>query len=898
MSEFKRSFRMSRHRADPVRDVSDEIAFYLDMRVRELMAEGMTEAEARAEAECRFGDRAAITTRVQQLATAQAKRSGLKTLLESARHDVRFALRGLRREPTFALAAIITLALGIGGNAAVFAITDALLRRRPAIHAPDDVVLVYTTCRRGDPRCGSSYQDYVDYRDRSAQLSDLAAVASFPLTVQDEAGADRVAGELVTGNYFSVLGVRAAAGRVFTPNDDAQGRVRAAVLSHRFWRERYGGARNIIGRAILLNGQSYEVAGVAAAGFSGLTLGHGPDVWLPLTNVATLFPTAFPFGEVPPRTFRWMGMLVGRLEPNASVEGTRAEMALISDRLFAEDSAARGPRRTTVDALPRYVVPDDAATSVEQFMLVLQIAVAASLLLACANLANVLLARANARRVELGVRVALGAGERRLARQLLTESLALTLLGSGAGLLLAALMLRAIAEFQLPLGFQLGAINAGITGRVIWFGIGMCIATALVCGAAPAVLAARSRATGLLGSARAGESRGGRATRRALVAVQVALSLVLVIGAALFAQTLRNRLRVDLGFAPRGLTAFSVDPAMNGYDAARADRVLDELLTQLHAVRGVRAATVATRVPLREGGTGTFIEIEGYSPAPGEELRVEFAFVGARYFSTLGLSILRGRDFAAAEQSGQARAVVIDRLTAERWWPGSDPIGGRITLMQQTYQIVGVVDRVAWNGLERGSTPLIFLPLAHDPARGALLTWHVLVRTDRAAVPMGELRDAVRAADPALAPFAFATLEDELATVLAPQRGASTVLASYAVLALLIAAVGIYGVVSYSVTRQRHEFGVRLALGATPAELLKSVLRGMAVPVLAGVLLGAAIALAFGRGVNALLFGIQATDVWTYLIAATLLGCVSLAATLGPALSAARTDPTRVLVPE
>jgi predicted permease len=899
--EFRRSFRLSKHAPDVRRDVDEELTFYLEMRERELMAEGHSPEEAKRLAREAFGDRAAIAKQVERLSEARTRRWRARELAYTIAQDARFGLRGLARSPGFALAAVLTLALGIGANAVVFGLIEAALMRRPAVRSPETLAMVYTTCRAGDPRCSSSYPDYEDYRDRTRSFADLASSDQRSLTLGDDAGAEAIDAAFVTGNYFRLLGVSGARGRMIEPSDDGAGAdVRVAVLSDALWRTRFGGDAGVVGRTIRLNNIPYVVIGVAPRAFTSLRLGVAPDAWVPLHGLPGLFPSAVDPSIFESRDSRWISGLVARLADGATIERARADLLDVSAQLAREDSAARGPRTVTVDALPRYVLPNGGERFVVQFVSVLQGVVALTLLLACANLANLLLARGAGRRRELGVRSAIGAGRTRIVRQLLTESMLLGLIGGLLGLAIASFGLIAIRGFQLPFGFDVAALGAHVNGRVVAFSALVAIGTVAAFGTMPALHATRGDLAAVLRESRSG---GGPASNRllgALVGVQVALCVLLLAGAGLFLRTLSNHLRADLGFRAEGLALLSVDASMNQYTQDRTLALIRDMTARISSLPGVTAASAGMEVPVRGGCCGTFIDVQGYTPAPDEEMRIEYNYVAPGFLNALGIPVVRGREFTELDVVGTQKVMVIDEEIARAWFPHRDPIGGLVRFRDTTYSVVvGVARRAAWSGVTVGEgSPYLFVPILQNPdQRRSQLTLTFVARTspERTITLLPAMRDALRQTDPGLAISQLGTMDREVATALATQRAAAILLACFGGLALLLASIGIYGVIAYGVAQRRREFGIRLALGARNPQVFGQVARSISVPVVLGALIGLAASAILSRTVRSMMFGVEPGDPLTLGAALAILALAAAAATLIPARRAARTDPMEVM---
>lgn len=872
------------------RDVEDEIAFHHAMRERELMAEGLSRAEAERVARESFGDEAMIRAEVYRIDTEIRRRRRLGEMVDSIAQDVRYGLRGLWRDPLLTLIAVATLAIGMGGNGVVFSLVEAVLLRAPQVESPDRLASIWTTCRRGDPRCSSSYPDFEDYRDRSTRFSDIAAYSRLTVSANTGSGADVVGAELVSDNYFELLGVEPAAGRLFAPGGGGPAvDAGVVVLSNGWWRSRFAGDAGVIGSTLRVNDVPFVVIGVAPAGFAGLVLGQEPDFWLPLRSLPLV--TEEGADRLASRGSRWIQGLVGRLAPGATLTAARSEMLAISDRLAAEDPDARGPRSVTVEALGGRVGGSDETLS--SFLAILQGVVVVTLLLACANLANLLVARSAARQSETGVRLALGVGRVRIVRQHLVESLLLAGAGGLAALALVSLLLRGLGAVTLPRGLAIDATGATLNLPVLAFVGALTLGATLLFGMLPAAFASRAPLMDVLRRQRTGASRSVARLRSALIGIQVGLGVVLLVGAALFIRTLQNRLNVDIGFDPGGLALVTVDPSLGGIPPERARQLPERLTERLSGLPGVQSAAAGRTVPVRPGGNGTFVEVDGYQPAPDEEMRVEFSMVTPGYLRTLGLSITAGSDLTGAAATDNS-AIVIDETMASRWWPDRDPIGGTVRIGESAFRVVGIARRTAWGGLDVGTTPFIFIPAGSD--RGITGPFTLVVRTSGdAAALLPSLRSAVREVEPGLAIRQLSTMQSEIDTLLGPQRTAAWLLSAFSALALALAIIGIWGVVSYSVTRRRRDLSVRLALGATGRQIVRLVVGSTLVPIGAGLVGGIIAARALSGTVTGFMFGITGSEPATYLVVGAILSIVAGLAAWLPARNAARTDPVQAM---
>ncbi|MGE0160524.1 MAG: ADOP family duplicated permease [Gemmatimonadales bacterium] len=895
---------------DPRTDARAEIDFHIDMRARELMAEGHSEDEARRRALAAFGDPRRIESAVTRVDEHVRRRRSLRELASSLAHDIRYAARFLKGNPAFTGVVVGTLALGIGATTAIFSLVDAALLRRPPVGDPESLVAVYTSCRAGAPRCTSSYPDYVDYRERTTSLEDLAAATLQRASLgDDERGARLVTVEAATGNYFSLLRLSAMRGRVLQPYDDRLGAGSAvAVLSHGLWRDHFGADPAAVGATIRLNGVPFKVVGVAPEAFRGLALDAAPELWIPLQASAALgVGSVSRPGIWDDRGSRWIGRLVGRLDAGGTVERARDELLAVSEQLRDEDPDARGPRTITVDPLATRLLPAGAEETLPRFVWLLLGVVATTLLLACANLANLLLARASTRSAEMGVRVAIGAGRSRLVRQLLVESLLLAALGGGAGVLLAPLLLRATGSFELPGGVTIGTLGAALDVRTLAAAAALSVLTAVLFGLAPALHASRRDVVATLRSGRSPEGRlGASRLRRTLVAAQVGLCAILLVGSGLFVRSLRSALAVDPGFRTEELAVMRFDLGLLRYSPPELLAFAQALRARALADSRVSAAAVATLVPFQNGGfMGFSSDIEGYQRAPDEEVRMDLVVVSPGYLETLGIPLLDGRELDDGDGDDAAPVAVVNRSMARRYWPNGDAVGGRIRMRDEWVTVVGVADDVRWTGLsgvDCGSGPscsepsnFVFVPQAQftEVAVGPL-TLAARTTGDTPGV-LASLREQVRSMEPDLSPELLTTMDALVGDVLMPQRLGSALLSAFSLLALALASIGIAGVVSYGVREQRRAIGVRLALGAARGQVVRMVVSSMAAPVVAGLVLGLAAASLLDDVLERFLYGVTPGDPLTYAGIAATLPAVALLAMLLPAREATRIDPLKAL---
>ena len=805
-------------------------------------------------------------------------------------HDLRLALRRLRLAPGFSALAIGMLALGIGATTTAFALINAVFLRPPAhVRAPGRVVAVYTSDFSG-PRYGNtSYPDLEDFRAAGAGLLALAGYTFRPLSTSTGAESFRTAGELVTPNYFDVLGVEPAAGRFFGPAEEPV----AAIISYGLWQRRFAGAADAVGSPLGVGGRTFTIIGVAPRGFSGSTRGLGSDVWLPLGAAQVLEPGRDPMAN---RGSRGLFVL-GRLLPGATPAAAEARLAAVARRLHA----AHPEQWTDVTGAARVVtvLPERDARifpsiqgPVRGFLGVLMGVAALVLLVCCANLANLLLARGTSRRREMAVRLALGGLRARLVRQQLVEGSVLALIGGALGVGLAAWSTALLGRLQPPIPVPV-ALDLGVDARVLLFSLVATMAVTLVSGLVPALRATRTEAgSGLrLEASRSGVAGRGVGLRDVLVVLQVAVSLVVLAAAGLFLGSLRRATRIDPGFTTRGVALAPLDLGAQGYDETRGRRFYQELLGQVRALPGVEAASLAHLVPLGFGRMRRGLEVEGYAPAPGEEMEFGVNTVSDDYFETLSLPLVRGRAFEGRDRAGAQPVAIVNETFARRFWPGADPIGRRIVVGDQVRTVVGVARDAKYVSLGEAPQPHYYLPWAQAYEPDMVL--QVRTASDpRGLLPL--LAAEARALDPDL-PVQPITIDEHLSYALLPQRLGALVLGVFGGIATLLAALGLYGVVSYLVSQRTAEIGIRMALGATGSDIRRLLVRRGLGLTGVGLALGLLGAVGTGALVSGFLFGVNPVEPVILAAAALLFGGVALLASWVPAQRAARLDPLRAL---
>ena len=810
--------------------------------------------------------------------------------------DFRFAVRVLLQRPLLSAAAIVSLALGIGANATIFSVVNALLFSSVGVREPARLVSLYTRDERNPGFAPLSHLNWRDYRDQSKTFDEVLGYDWAGMSVATGQGeAELVVGQMVSGNYFDVLGVEPALGRAFTPEEDgAPGAYPVAVVGHKFWRERLAGAADTPGRRVRINGHPFTIIGVAPASFRGTDVGVEPALWVPMAMNRVIRPN---------ESANWYderrGLFVnaiGRLAPGATIESARAELEGIGKRLAAAYPEENGGRNVQLVPLSQATIHPGFRGGVVAAMTMLMSVVGLVLLIACANVANLLLARASARRKEIAIRLSIGAGRARLVRQLLTESLVLALCGGAGGLLVATWGRGALLAFlpgdQLPLALEL---DLPLDARVLGFTFVVSLLTGFLFGLAPALQATRPDLVSGVKDATAdpGTTRGRKVGfREVLVAVQVALSLVALIGAGLFVRSLAAAQEIDPGYDPTHLAVVSFDVGLQGYDQPRAEQFWERALERVRALPGVAAAAVAQAGPMQGTMTRTVFREGQESEKDGRHVQVNA--VGAGYFDALGVPVLRGRAFRPGDRAEAPKVVVVSETMAKTFWPGEEALGKRFRFFGDPYtvEVVGVARDQKVNFLGEEPQPYIYQTLAQRHYSGVTL----IVRTDGDPEPvLAAAQRELRALDRALPLVGAMSVERLLADSLwAPRMGAS-LLALFGFLALALAAIGIYGVMAYAVQLRSREIGIRMALGAARREVLWLVARrGMAVVGL-GLAIGLLLTTGATRLVANMLFGVSPLDPPTFAATAALLAAVGLAANLLPARAASATDPASVL---
>ena len=830
-------------------------------------------------------------------------------MMDTFSQDLRIALRKLGKSPGFLAVALVSLALGIGANATVFSLIDAVLLRPLPVPEPERLVSVYAS-RAGEPYRSSTFADYVDYATADV-FSGLAATAAWEYSMAADDTSRLVAGELVSANYFEVLGVPPTIGRGLAAagnGSEALGTI--AVISHSLWRKAFGGDPEVIGKGMRLNGHPFSIAGVAPEGFSGPSLGSRTEIWVPLDNyptVATGFWSHFQAVDYDEQRGRGgnriaMWDLIGRLSPGVSLDQARAALVALDHGLAERYPETNTGQAATLVPAAEAATPLASRGDAMRFMLLLGAAVGAALLIACTNLANLLLARADHRRREIGIRLAVGANRGRLVRQLLTESLVLATLGGGAGLLMTSWAFDLLAPFRLPGGIAIGELGLRIDPAVVGFTLGASLLTGLLFGLAPALVAARNDPQDALEDRASNLGPTNGRFQDTLIAVQVGLSVVLLVAAGLFARSLQRGLTADLGFDPRGTLTMTFDLGLERYDEARAQVWYSELLERTRAQPEVRNASV-TSSPFGQRGFGTSgLSIEGRGRVDSE--RITLAKVDAEYFQAMDITLLAGRGFDARDVEGGPRTVIINQTMARTFFPdasdeGLGAVGQQINFARPDapyFEIAGVVADSRYWSLTEGPQHYVYMPLAQHWSHAAGNEATLIVRTDGEPWALaGPIGDIVRQLDPNVPIASVATLHDRLAETLMPQRMGTAFLSFFGLMALALASIGIFGVVAYAAGRRTREIGLRVALGAAPRAVASHFMRRGLTPVVLGLALGLAAAAVVTRLLAAFLYRVVPLDPAAFVTAAAILLATAAAACWLPARAASKIDPIAAL---
>jgi len=821
-------------------------------------------------------------------------------------HDLRYAVRTLVNTPTFTLVVVLTLALGIGANTAIFSIADQLLLRLLPVDRPGELVSFESPgvfAGRSEGTNTFSYPMYRDFRDRNDVFSGAIGsyLTSLTLSVGGQAG--RVSGQLVTGNYFDVLGVHAVLGRTLSPADDSvPGGHPVAMISDGFWERRFARDRGVLGQSMAINGHPMTIVGVTPPGFYGIVIGESPDVIVPMMMKAQMTPTRDHLEE---RRSRWLTAMA-RLKPGVTLAQAEASMNVLYRQINEQevkDITGFSPTfRSRFLSRHLFVRPGGRGGSRlrDQFstpIVVLMGMVGLVLLIACANVANLLIARGAARQKEVAIRLALGASRGAIVRQRLIESGVLALAGAAVGLPLAWWVTGILVRTLPAESAAIRTLNAAPDARVVLFALAVSLVTAVLFGLAPALQSTRPVLTSTLKD-EAGSVAGGTGqarVRKTLVVAQVGLSVLLLAGAALFARSLYNLKMLNPGFDPDRLVAFNVDPPLSGYSRERAIQVIDRIQKRVASVAGVRGVAPSVMTLMSDSQWSSTIRVEGYAPKEGENMNPDINAVGPGYFATIDQALRAGREFTERDGANAPKVAIVNESFARYFFQGTNPIGRRIGWRRNDtmLEIVGVVKDSKSTNLRDPISRFVYVPYPQaDELNG--MTFYVRTQGDPSAVA-GAVRAAVQEVDPNLPVFEMKTMAAQVNESLFVERSVAWLSFAFGALATLLAALGLYGVMSYSVARRTREIGIRIALGAEPRSVVRLIVGEVAIMVAVGIAIGVPLAIALSRVVQSQLFELSARDPLALAASAALLAAIGLAAGYLPARRATRVDPIRAL---
>jgi predicted permease len=810
--------------------------------------------------------------------------------------DLRYAFRTLAAKPSFALVASLMLALGIGANVTVFSWINAVLLNPLPGTADSQRLVILSYLHKGDLMPSFSYPDYRDIRDGSRLFGGVAGFDDLAAGIVIDKDAERAWAEIVTSNFFDVVGVRAIAGRTFTAADDVPGAPPVAVLSHRYWTRRFNADPGVVGRAIKINAQPFTVVGVADAAFFGAQSGLSYDLWIPVGT----HPAVVPGGDRhEARGSRWLS-LIARLSPGASIDQARAELdatiegmrvAFATQDRYVDDRAA---------VLPLDQSPDGGVSVLRTVLLILMAVAVIVLLIACANLAGLLLARASARQREMAIRLSMGAGRWRIVQQLVVEGLVLAGCGTIAALMAlqwtSGLLIGFAPPSELPIH-----IDVHFDARVFWFAVAIALFTVVLFAVAPAVMAAPAHlATTLRDAGSAGRTFTRHRLRRALVATQIALSIALLVGAGLCIRSLDAARRMTPGFQAEGVVVGWLDLFSAGYSAEEGRAFYARMLDRVRALPGVESATLSRRIPLGfVGGSFTDITVEGRVPQPGDPQGVGLNYVGPDYARTMRVPMVAGRDLSVSDSVDSPRTALVSEAMARVYFPGKDPIGARFMFGRprtdqppQWITVVGVARDMKHRNMTERPQPYVFIPVLQFYASTSVL--HVRTASGLETIST-DLQRVMRELDPRVPFYNVSRLSEHIGAATFQQKLAGDLLVVFGGLALLLAGIGSYGVLSYLVGLRRREMGIRVAMGATRADIFRLVAGTGARVIATGLVAGLLLSVGVGMGLQSLLIGTSPNDPVTYGTVIAILTCVAGAACVLPARRAATLDPVTTL---
>ena len=914
---IRRLFHLALHRRAVARDeVDEEIRLHLRLRAEQLVREGLSPEVARAEAQRRFGPPEEARMNLHTSAQRREQQMQLREMIDGLQRDLRVAIRGLRRSPGLVITVVLSLALGIGANAAIFSLFQQLLLRPLPVPHPEQLVKVVAKGPRdGAKSCGEvggcdetfSYPMFRDLERARTGLTGVAAHVPIDVAISFGGQPSHERATLVSGEYFKVLGIRPALGRLLEPSDDRSlGGHPVAVLSHRFWQSRLGGDPTVLNRTVSVNGQPFTVVGVAARDFDGATVGVRPALFVPLAMTREVGQAMPGMKEFETNRKRYWLFLLGRVPPDVGAERAGAGLNAVYRPILTQVEAPLQEKLNSRDRQdflqgklelsPAGQGQSDLPGQVRTPLVLLFAVAAVVLLIACANIASLLLARGAARGMEVAVRLSLGASRRRVVAQLLMESVVLAAVGGAAGLFVGHVTLS-LASSVLPPGVT-SAVNLGLRWPMVLFAIALSGVTALLFGLFPALHSTRDSLVTTI-RANAGQIAGARSTMRshsALVAGQIALSTVLLVAAGLFLRSLHNVSRADLGLSVEHIATFTISPELNGYQPERRAQLFDRVENELSTIPGVSGVTSARIALFNGGGWGSEISVEGVKADPNVDRDAMINQVGPQFFRTLGIPLLSGREFTPADRDGAPGVAVVNEAFVKKFHLGDDAIGRRAALWggdELNLQIVGVVRNAKYGSVKGEKQAVIYAAQHQDPGVGSV-TYYVRTAADPAQL-LRQIPAMMARIDRDVPVQDLKTMPQQIRENVYLDRMIGTLAGAFAAIATLLAAIGLYGVLAYAVAQRTREIGVRMALGADEWNVRRLVLRQVGAMTIVGGALGIVAALALSRLAKSMLYGLEANDPTSVASAATVLMVVALGAAYLPARRASQVDPMRAL---
>jgi predicted permease len=829
-------------------------------------------------------------------------------LMRAIWQDIRFGARMLAKHPGFTAIAVLTLALGIGANTAIFSLVSQVLLRRLPVQNPSELVVLRSpgpmrghVWSDGDEAQSFSYPMYKGLRDTNSIFSGMLARFAVPASIASRGQTERGSGELVSGNYFDVLGLRPAMGRLFTPDDDrVPGAQPVVILSHAYWTRRFGGDPSVLNQTLLVNNTPLTIIGIAPAGFTGIQVGQSADVFVPLMMKGQMTPERNGLEEW---DNYWLAILARR-KPGLSLAQAEAGINAVYRPLLQEQLAQINgwdpqKRQKFLEKKVLLVPGAKGRTTLQsdsgQPLIALFVMVALVLLIACTNVANLLLAQGAARQRELAIRAAMGASRGRMIQQLLAESLLCALAGGAAGLLIGAWLMNLLTP-MVASNLSVKGLSTSLDMGVLSFAAGATLVSGVFFGLLPAWRVTRTAVAQTLKDQATTTSAGSSyvSARKMLVAGQVAFTLLLLSGAFLFTRTLWNLRKQNLGLRTENVVTFAVSPILNGYDTPRTIALIDQLRARMAAVPGVRAVGTSELGTLTGSDMGSNVTIEGSKDLAAEDSHINFDPVSPGYFSTLGVPLLSGREFNEGDGSGKSKVAVISEAMAKKYFAGRNPLGlhfafGAGNDIKPNIEIVGVVKDVKQDHVRSADLPYIYLPYAQQPTIREM-TFYTYTQQDP-LLAVSALRSTVQQLDANLPIFGIKTMERVVDEDLFGERMVAALSATFGTLAALLAAMGIYGVLAYLVVQRTREIGIRMALGAETAHVRFLIVKEVGAMVLLGVAVGLPLAYGLARLSESLLFGVHASDPTVYALGLALIALIALAACYIPARRATRVDP-------